>query len=89
MTERFHQIELERAFALLPLKPFGITLESALRNPIYRPLIESKAAADRQIRRDLARRAEQQRAGRWLAATSPLDPYEQTERDGWVSGVAA
>lgn len=89
MTERFHPIELERAFALLPLKLFGVTLEAALRDPIYGPLIESKAAADRQIRRDLARRAEQMRAGRWLAASSPMDAYEQTERTGWVSGVAA
>ncbi len=88
MTDRYHPVELERAFALLPLKPFGITLESALRDPIYRPLIESKAAADRQIRRDLARRAEQMRAGRWLDR-SAIDAYDFTDRTADLNEVPA
>ena len=89
----YTDIELRRAFALTAYKPAGIDYDTAMRNPIYAKVIEAKAASDRQLRRDLARRAEQARAGRWLELRADplasLDAYDYTDRTAHLGEVAA
>ncbi len=89
----YTDIELRRAFALTAYKPAGLDFETAMRNPLYAKVIEAKAASDRQLRRELARRAEQARAGRWLELRADplasLDAYDLTDRTAHLGEVAA
>lgn len=81
--------ELQRAFERSTLaRHAGMTLEGALRDPAFRHAIELGAAIHRQHLRELARRAERHRAGRWLDR-SVLDAYELTDRDAHLGEVAA
>lgn len=89
----YTDIELRRAFSLTAYKPAGLDFDDAIADPIYRKVIEAKAASDRQLRRDLARRAEQARAGRWLELRADplasLDAYDLTDRTAHLGEVAA
>ena len=89
----YTDLELRRAFALTAYKPAGLDFETAMRNPIYAKVIEAKAASDRQLRRELARRAEQARAGRGLELRADplasLDAYDLTDRTAHLGEVAA
>lgn len=88
----YTDLELRRAFALTAYTA-GLDFETAMRNPIYAKVIEAKAASDRQLRRELARRAEQARAGRWLELRADplasLDAYDLTDRTAHLGEVAA
>ncbi len=84
----YSEHELRNAHRVLPFALAGIGFEQALADPLYRPVLEAKAASHRQILRDLARRAEQMRAGRWLDR-SAIDAYDFTDRTADLNEVPA